>query len=566
MRIQLAARDHAAARLLKHRLAPTPVWLTEQGGRRAGVSMDIPLLLCMAVVTTVFATLHILLRPDMVFGEQFLAFDQGNHLFLGHALRSGLTLYRDVAYPYGVAPAYVLAAADLVFGLSATTYIWTLTILNTAFLVLATHVVRLHSTRVITVAVVLGGLVPMALTPGSMGGSYTTNSYMALERVLLLALTLTWSPPASRSNRRALLAGLVVGAWQFVKFGGGVFGLLAFLSVDALSLTRGDARPVRWPTVLVGWTALAGAAALVEAVRWILLFSFLPPEVAFDVAWPQYAAQLYTSIPHAVRWPTPDRVALLTQYTLPAIFVGLSCSAIWIVLKSGRTHSAAVALFLPGMFFLAGTLGYVGHIHTLRQYMWCVVPAAALALPYAGQVTRAAVFVVAAAVLTLMLKITVLNTPATGLEPAAMPNGDRLWLTPSQRAALPQILDLVSRTQRGSSASAAIGLPAAAGFFFYAGARPPTRHLWLIPHYVRPFEAAHVAEAMDRVQTVIVASTDRGEAESFIDSAFGPAVSDRLRTRSVRVTTLAPGWWSVDLGRPHPAVAELPFSAGGSSP
>ena len=342
--------------------------LPSQDGDQAGAggATDIRLLLYVAVVTTLSATLHILLRPDLVYGEQFLAFDQGNHLFLGHALRDGLTLYRDVAYPYGAASAYVLAGVDLVFRLSATTYIWTLTALNTAFVVLAAHVIRLHSTRAITAAVVLGGLVPMALTPGSIVGSYTTNSYIPLERLILIALTLTWSDPAARSRRRSMLAGAIVGAWQFVKFGGGVFGLAAWLAVDALALARVRARPVKWRIVLAGWGTLAGTAALVEALRWAVLFRWLPSSVAFDVAWPHYTAQLYTSVPYDVRWPTPDAMVLLTQYSLPTLALVLSCRALWAA-PERRTHTAALALFLPGIFFVAGTLGYFGHIHTMRQ-------------------------------------------------------------------------------------------------------------------------------------------------------------------------------------------------------
>ena len=566
-RAEEAIDGGTAVQTLEYRSADRLIVLPSQDGDQAGAggATDIRLLLYVAVVTTLSAALHILLRPDLVYGEQFLAFDQGNHLFLGHALRDGLTLYRDVAYPYGAASAYVLAGVDLVFRLSATTYIWTLTALNTAFVVLAAHVIRLHSTRAITAAVVLGGLVPMALTPGSIVGSYTTNSYIPLERLILIALTLTWSDPAARSRRRSMLAGAIVGAWQFVKFGGGVFGLAAWLAVDALALARVRARPVKWRIVLAGWGTLAGTAALVEALRWAVLFRWLPSNVAFDVAWPHYTAQLYTSVPYDVRWPTPDAMVLLTRYSLPTLALVLSCRALWAA-PERRTHTAALALFLPGIFFVAGTLGYFGHIHTMRQYMWCVVPAAALSLPYTGHITRAGAFIVASAVLALMLKITLVNTPAAGLAPAGLPNGDRLWLTASQRDALPQVLDLVSRTQQDSAKSATIALPAAAGFFFYAGARPPTRHLWLIPHYVRPFEAEHVTEALESVQTVIVASDDRGDAQSFLDRAFGPALGRTLRRRSIRVEPLAPGWWSMHLAQIHAGGASLRSTAAGTWP
>jgi hypothetical protein len=76
----------------------------------------------------------------------------------------------------------------------------------------------------------------------------------------------------------------------------------------------------------------------------------------------------------------------------------------------------------------------------------------------------------------------------------------------------------------------------------------------------------HVAKALNRVQPVIVASSDRGDARPFGDSAIDAAVGQGLRRKLIWITPFAPGWSSIELEQMHPADASLRSGAAGFPP
>ena len=131
---------------------------------------------------------------------------------------------RAVASVIGVAPAWTV-------GFSACTYVLPQSLLSAALGVLLAHAAGRHvPTRRALAIVLLLGVLPLSMVPGAIAQGAASNTYMDLERLALAVLALLWTPPKERSVARSTAAGLVVGAWQFVKLGGALVAAATVVS------------------------------------------------------------------------------------------------------------------------------------------------------------------------------------------------------------------------------------------------------------------------------------------------------------------------------------------------
>jgi hypothetical protein len=297
--------------------------------------------------------------------------------------------------------------------------------------------------------------------------------------------------------------------------------------------------------VVSSWCVLGLTAAAVEAARWIVLFGLLPHDVAFDVAWPSFTAENYRSIPFWERWPATDALTVVTQYFVPVMALALGIAAAAEAFRQRSTvRDTALGVFVPFAFFVLAPLGYLGHIHLVRQYAWCLVPPAVIALRRSAIWLRVPAAVAAAVALVAITKIVLFNGALPGVVPVRMANGDRLWLNEAQSRALPMLLQAAGATQPGSARSTSLALPVGGGLFFYANTLPPTRHLWLIPRYVRPFETESLRAQLAGVRTLLVFD---GDVQATVRGTLGEPLSSDLLRRARGSSRVAPGWTVVTL-------------------
>ncbi len=98
-------------------------------------------------------------------------------------------LYRVVAYPYDPLPALLGGTLASSIGISAPASVVLQALLNAAFLVLLAHVLDRHVPPRTAAAIVPLGVLPQSMAPSSTAGAAAFNTYIGLERLVLVART-----------------------------------------------------------------------------------------------------------------------------------------------------------------------------------------------------------------------------------------------------------------------------------------------------------------------------------------------------------------------------------------
>jgi hypothetical protein len=397
----------------------------------------------------------------------------------------------------------------------------------------------------VAAAVALLGVLPLAMAPGPLAGGAASNTYLGLERLGLVVFALSWTPPEERTDARSAAAGLALGAWQWVKFGGAAFGLAAWLAVDVVAAFgrgrdawRGAARSL----ALVALTALA-----VEGLRWTALFATLPAPIALETAWPGHTLAHYLHTPEAVRGRALAGTELAQAAWIVTALVLTAASVRG--RRAGPGDRAALALLLPPAFFVAGCAGYFGHLDIMWHYAWAAIPGVALAFRQPGGLLRTALWLAAlpaALVVAAGVSVTA-RSPAT--EPVRMPNGDRLWMNAAARDAAAALLPIFEEDHASNRAARTVVVPSGGGLNFYTGAPLPTRHAWMTYDYVRPHEYEATRDRLQRVERVAFMTEPGLTAERFderVRAVFGPPTQSMWRGRVARIERHR-GWSLVTL-------------------
>ncbi len=483
-------------------------------------------------------------HSEQVFTDDFLFHDNGVNLLLAQQLTAGKVLYRDLSYPYGPAPIYLYTAVAQVFGNSATTYVQFHRSLCLLHLTLVFLVLRSRFPRWPTVTVTLLGVAPFAIVPGAVLGGYLTSAYIPIERCYLMLLPLLWKPLGDRSNGRAAAMGAYIGVYQFIKFGGGFFAGAAVFLLDLLVLAfvgfRGD-QFVRW--LRSGLMTLA-AFAVVEGLRCWIAAALLPANVAWDVIWPAYTAQLYATVtanlyPWQMSW---KHIAL--RQLVPIL--GLVYAVIGMVLaahRGARTISKMGVLTLA-LFYMVASLKYFGHVHLFLQYAWMLIVPTILLFDMVGR--RARFFIVVSLLPGWLSLGYLLHHSPTGadLPRYQMPNGDVLFPQSPDDSPLLTNLELLFQQRWGKPhpgpSQPILIVPVGAGYHYYYQVPGFSRHLWYIPLYVRPYDTAEIIRNLDQAAAVIVRAEPSGDALSWAEPLFAPQVVSLLRERLEPPVELSP--------------------------
>ncbi len=471
----------------------------------------------LAVLSLAFSATAILRRPDLVRGAEFLFGDAGHNLLVADRLASGAVLYRDVFFPYGPLSAYVYSWCARALGNTPNVYLMLLAAISAANLalgfLLVSRLVRGAAAIIVTVA-----LASLLVIPGAIAGAFTISPYLVLERTSLLLLALAWSPPPSRTAVRSAYVGVILGVWQGVKFGGAFVGGAAWVAVDALYLasratTRHDVRV--WASRL---TLTAAAFVGVEAFWIAVAFATLPSSMALDAVVPLYMFQGYSVVTPAIRWPHWDGWRLaIGQYLLPlsAGVFGASGLLRWYRETDGRRSSLApgaggVALLL--VFYLLGCLGYFHHIYHFQQFLWTLVPGAAVALVDTEPMVRVAALTAFAPGILLVARAVFVSASAPMIVTVQLPQGGAV----SVNRAMADRLSALEPLAAGAHGAPFLVGPVASGWHYEFGVPTASRHsFFFAPELVRPYERQRFVDSLDRVAAVIACDGPATGLEAF---------------------------------------------------
>jgi hypothetical protein len=473
---------------------------------------------CVVVLAGLFLSLATLARrPDQYLTSGYLFGDQSVNLLMADELLSGKLLYRDIFSQYGPIPAYLYAGFAGAFGNSPTTFLVFHLVVCLITLALLTRLVGRVVSPATTIFVMLGGVLPVFLTPGALLGSYTSSPYIPLERLCLVVLALLWTSPQNRSLVTAAALGLTLGVWQGLKFGGALYAGLALFLVDVLALALSR------PTSLRPWVArtlLTGVTFLgVEALWASLAFWLLPWRAAVDALWPQYMLVQYASL-NGSPFPVWDGWKyFLGQQLTPFVGIVLGVAAlVWCLIAAvrrrpaGEDRAAAVdrlRLLIPLLFFLLGFAGYFRHAHLPLQYVWAGCLAGALLV---DRLPRSAWLILGLCWLPglgLVLKSDLVSFPDPKLKAVKMPNGDALYLTAEENALLDGTLAELARIRSEEASPWSVSprcvlfYPGGAGMHHFYPIPRAGRHVWYLAGFLRPYEDSDFLRTLDYEYAVV---------------------------------------------------------------
>lgn len=467
----------------------------------------------------------------------YLFRDEGMNLLVADELLAGKLLYRDLFYQYGPLPAYMYTGFAALFGNSPTSYLAFHQIgCLTALALLAYLMSRLVSTWT-TAFVLIAGVFPMFLTPGGVLGTYTWSAYIPLERLCLVALTLTWVPPRTRSSQRALALGAILGIWQGVKFGGAFFAGLALVLVDVLSLVLD--RPAAWRSWLLR-TATTGVAFLAIEGCWaVLAFSMLSRPVAVDTLWPQFMLAQYESLQSSSLPVWAGSRYFVGQQLTPLVSVCLSVFALAtcvINVRSSTGNPERLCLFIPLLFFLLGFTGYFRHVHLPLLYVWSGCLASALLVDRVPKLYWLVLVVCWLPGLGLAIKANLLTGPNPAYQAVAMPNGQSLYLNHGEKLQLDALMAELGRLKDASpeGRNCVIFYPLGAGMHHFFNMPHCGRHAWYLAGFIRPHDEAQWIGAVDHAYAFVLLSpvpmaATVGDPAEVLNSVFArPVFSPEL--------------------------------------
>jgi hypothetical protein len=179
---------------------------------------------------------------------------------------------------------------------------------------------------------------------------------------------------------------------------------------------------------------------------------------------------------------------------------------------------------------------------------------------------RSVLLLISLPTLALMLKVITANRPDPSLQPTAMENGDVLWLTMPRRTAA---LSIMSELKATGQPERTLAMPASGGLYFYSGCVLPSRHPWLLPHYIRPFETADVRGWTDPITTLYVLDADTTDAASvrdYVSAVFDVKVNAGVATRIRQLDVVTTDWWRLTLAGSQRQGAAVNTDTGTSRP
>ena len=383
-------------------------------------------------------------RPDLNAGSVFLFEDPGVNLLVAERLAEGARLYRDAGFSYGPLAIYPYVWFSMLFGNTPQAFSAFLGLVSVLNVVLAYVFLRRHVSRVAAVAAVAGGLYPTLLLPGSLVFGVQASAYFVLERLLFIAVLLSWRPPAVRHVRHALAMGLILGVWQGLRFGTALFLGAAIVVIDLLALQTLPADRTsygRWLRVslvtLVSFLVVEGAWA-------VYAFASLPASDARDFLWPAYVLEAFEVWPGERRWPRFESVRLfIGQQLIIGVSAALGLYALIQAVRSVAPRTSSgwrrptpgdLAVLIPFVFYAFGAAGLFRSVYHFHQYAWTLPLAAALAIDLGGRWFLTAFLLLSSPGVALLVRANFITDPPPGMVVVRPPEGGHLVLSKAEHA------------------------------------------------------------------------------------------------------------------------------------
>ena len=409
--------------------------------------VDVVAVLILAIGAAIICTAAIVRRADLNAASAFLYSDAGVNLWLAERIAEGARLYRDLGFSYGPLAIYPYAWFARVFGNTPQGFDGFLAAWSVVGIVLSYRLLRRSVSRGTAVLVVAGGLYATLLLPGSLIFGPQSSAYFVLERVIFLAVLLSWRPSATRGVGNAVATGVLLGVWQGVRFGSALFVGAAIVAVDLLALyfIRADrATILRW--IRLGLIT-TGCFLAVEGLWAVWAYSSLPAADARDFLWPSYVLESFDEWPDTLRWPRFVSVPLFVgQQLFPIGAAALGAIAFWWALRhrNGRVSPGAttpsrviaaddLVMLIPWCFFMFGAAGLfraVGHFH---QYAWTLPFAAGLAIDRGGRRLVVAFVLLALPGTAVLLRANLITRPGPDRVMVRAPNSGYVVVSEAER-------------------------------------------------------------------------------------------------------------------------------------
>ena len=229
-------------------------------------------------------------------------------------------------------------------------------------------------------------------SPAGGPGAYL-QPYGGFERILLLAIALSWRPLTERITARSVGLGLLLGLLPWIKFGSAFVAGAALFAADVIVLVeRREIHPRNWRKIAIGnaWILLGFLVGQITLAIYLLVTQ--PPTIVKDAIWPAYMLGNYagyvTSDIRFLRW---QNLGYFLGAQLPVLVAATSFLLLLWRLIGGmprafqdrvtgpneRVLGAFIFLFL---FWFIGLSGYLAHVWLIMGYVWLPTIGAAYAL------------------------------------------------------------------------------------------------------------------------------------------------------------------------------------------
>lgn len=470
-----------------------------------------PLIFTLLVVW-IWTWAAILLRPAFVFSEQFLLRDAGFSLVVADHLLRGGKLYQELFYQYGPLPAYFHAAVARIFGNSAQTFVGLLQIVCIVDVAIAYFLVRRVAHGWTTFLLLVIGLFPAFLVPGSFTVVSIGPAYPPFERTLLLLLALAWRGPSARTLKRAFVIGLLLGVMPWIKFGAAFVAAVALVLVDGAFLIRQRVELEAWLNWLRQLFATGIAFCVGQAALMAFLWKTCSSEIAWDALWPAYMIQSYQSYVGADRFPHWINLRYFVGTQLPPLTgLVLVLATAMIVLGrkrwDGLSEEGAGPFLFLGVFFGLGVFVYFKHVWLIMDYVWLLILASAWIVGRCENFLKGVVFVLWIPCALVNLKAVRAQDSDRTKVATILPNSEVLWLDLSARTRLERLegeLRLLGASTDGGGTYHTLLLPIPPGIYHYLGLARATRHAWFIPAVIRSYDEDPLVASLNRTAAIVL--------------------------------------------------------------
>ena len=429
------------------------------------------------------------LMPGFVFSvSQILDADRGALLSAVACSQSGEALYRDYAWQYGpLSIGWYRFFADA-FGNTPMTQLFA----STVAFGIGWGLLTFQWMRVLgrwkgwLAAIIL--LFPVMLPPLMITNHHGPHG--SIEGLLFGLLT--WQLSGAKSRWQSVGVGLTLGLFQWVRFGPhlacGLVVAIIWLAEERHEQGSFKLAWRSWRQRLLG-VALAYLAMLAPLAGWF--FCALPWQGALESLWPRYMTAHYVEGGHAHLPPVLERWHEGVAYALPAlVLVPIAVAVATHPRVFARLRAAAPLLLLPLVFAVSSLVLYRS-LHNFFAHAWLPLAGAPLLwLLLNSEARRGALALAALFAMTWAGFFGAAATREHLRSGIALPNGDILWGTATERAEVGNLRAAISKIPPRDDGQAPIvaTLMHSTGICHFLCVRRPTRTIWVLPEFVRPWE------------------------------------------------------------------------------